>query len=131
LVWESLAQHSLHGSIRKLKGVRHCIAYTKSEKNKKRKKNKIKCTFWFKPWLLSFDRIPINFGVHKLWEKLKPHESILISLYTFLSMCCLNFISMSWLFWYLDYVMFILLNLLMMSEPWSVWKFFLVDNIVF
>jgi hypothetical protein len=39
----------------------------------------------------------MNFGVQKSWEKLKPHESVLISLYTYLSMCYLNFLAMSWL----------------------------------
>jgi len=68
--------------------------------------------------LFSSDRIPMNFGVHKLWEGLKPHESMLITPYTYLRMCCLNFSSYELIdFWYPNDVMFILLNLLMMYEP--------------
>jgi hypothetical protein len=37
MVLESLAQHSLHGSTRKLKGVKHCTAYTQKKKLKKLK----------------------------------------------------------------------------------------------
>jgi hypothetical protein len=37
IVWEALAKHSIHGSIRKLKGAKHCPTYIKRTREEKKK----------------------------------------------------------------------------------------------
>jgi hypothetical protein len=84
--------------------------------------------------VVSFDRDSNDFWGTYLEIKMKPHDCMLISLYTFENRWCLNCPFMSNLM--LDpllilMMVFVFLSMLMTYEPWFVWKFFLIENRVF